>query len=400
MYDLVVVGGGPSGAICARRAALRGLNVAVVDKATFPRRKLCGGAVSPRVREIVDFDIHSAVEREIGVAVVYSPHGQRIVGVLPGVRGLMVRRERFDHLLLEKAREAGAEVFEGVRVVGVEQLRSGIRVLGEGDSFNARFVVGADGVNSVVARAVGLRRGWKPDYVGLCIAADIKLPPDIVESVTMDPETGQPAIELYLGAVKGGYGWLFPKRDEVSIGVGAKMSSKADLRNLWHRFTTDLEQTKGLKLNLSGRSAFRVPLGPPDGRLTRRRCIMVGDAAGLVSPVTGEGIYYALMSGIIAADVVAEAVKRRNSLHVAEYDCRIADEVIGELRVLRWLSNLIYRSKDNMERACSLAAEDPVARRLAMEFLIGLRPARAVRWELVKRLARHYPLRSLRILVS
>ncbi|MGQ4870626.1 MAG: geranylgeranyl reductase family protein [Candidatus Thorarchaeota archaeon] len=400
MYDIVVVGGGPSGAICARRAALKGLKVAVVDKATFPRRKLCGGAVSPQVREILDFDIDSAVEREIGVAVVYSPHGQRIVGVLPGVRGLMVRRERFDHLLLQKAREAGAEVFEGVRVVGVEQLRSGIRVLGEGDSFKAAFVVGADGVNSIVARAVGLRQSWKPDYVGLCIAADVKLPPDIVESITMDSETGEPAIELYLGAVKGGYGWLFPKRDEVSVGVGAKMSAKADLRELWRRFTTDLEQTKGVKLDLSGRSAFRVPLGPPDGRLSRRRCIVVGDAAGLVSPVTGEGIYYALKSGIIAADVVAEAVERRNHLHVVEYDRRIAHEMVGELRALRWLSNLIYRSNDNMERASSLAAEDPVVRRLAIEFLIGLRPARAVRWELVKHLARHYPLRSLRILVS
>ncbi|MHA1247303.1 MAG: geranylgeranyl reductase family protein [Candidatus Thorarchaeota archaeon] len=400
MYDLIVVGGGPSGAICARRAALKGLKVAVVDKATFPRRKLCGGAVSPRVREILDFDIDSAVEREIGVAVVYSPHGQRIVGVLPGVRGLMVRRERFDHLLLQKAREAGAEVFEGVRVVGVEQLRSGIRVLGEGDSFKAAFVVGADGVNSIVARAVGLRQSWRPDYVGLCIAADVKLPPDIVESITMDSETGEPAIELYLGAVKGGYGWLFPKRDEVSVGVGAKMSAKADLRELWRRFTTDLEQTKGVKLDLSGRSAFRVPLGPPDGRLSRRRCIVVGDAAGLVSPVTGEGIYYALKSGIIAANVVAEAVERRNHLHVVEYDRRIAHEMVGELRALRWLSNLIYRSNDNMERASSLAAEDPVVRRLAIEFLIGLRPARAVRWELVKHLARHYPLRSLRILVS
>ena len=128
MHDLIIIGGGPAGASCARKAALHGLDVVLLEKSVHPRDKLCGGGLIPRVKDLVDFDISGVIERDIHAVRLISPSGQRPYLKRDTQAGYTVKRSKFDHHLLKKAEEAGARVEQGNEVVAIEQLRSGIRV--------------------------------------------------------------------------------------------------------------------------------------------------------------------------------------------------------------------------------------------------------------------------------
>ncbi|MFW9809868.1 MAG: NAD(P)/FAD-dependent oxidoreductase, partial [Candidatus Thorarchaeota archaeon] len=146
MYDLTVIGGGPAGATCARIAANAGLDVVLLEKAIHPRSKPCGGAIGPYALRILDLDISSVIDRTFHAAIVHTPAGKNVVLTSQELTGHLVKRDRFDAYLLQKAKDAGVEVIEGKEVVGIEQLRKGIRALAVGDSYKSHFLVGADGV--------------------------------------------------------------------------------------------------------------------------------------------------------------------------------------------------------------------------------------------------------------
>lgn len=399
MYDLIVIGGGPAGTICAREAALSGLSVMIIEKEKLPRNKLCGGALSPRVSELLDFDISSVVQREMKNAVIYAPSGRKIVVTKTDSKGNLIKRSDFDHLLVQKAKEAGVQVLESTRVLSIEQVRTGVRILTHGDSYKTHILVGADGVNSLCARQLGIRRTWPSNRVALCIAADIPLPPEEIDRImSIEGKPGQVAIEMYLWAMDYGYGWCFPKHDEISLGIGYKMKhGVVDLRSAWKQFVDRFEKEKGIKLDTSGQSAHRVPLGKMGKRITSRRTMLVGDAAGLVSPITGEGIFYALQSGIIAGRVASEAVKKKDPLLVRIYEHRLKKALKTEFSAANFVSNLVFRSEKNVELVCELAEKDPILRDQIVDLGIGARPISKIRMEITKRMLRHHPVKGLRL---
>ncbi|MFW9943884.1 MAG: geranylgeranyl reductase family protein, partial [Candidatus Sifarchaeia archaeon] len=323
MHDLVIVGGGPAGATCARRAALNGLDVLLVEKEVHPRQKLCGGALTQRAAELIDFSIERAVQMNFCGGRVYSQSGECLEGSLNNYTGHLVDRTDFDHLLIQEARKAGAQVEEGVEVVAVEQTRTGIRVLTLGDSYKAHLLVGADGVNGVVARMTGLRDRWTSDSVALCIATDIPMEHDeIVRTMSMT-DSEFLGIDLHFGIVDIGYGWCFPKKNKLNVGIGCRMDKAAGLRDHWDSFLKRVEKLKGVSFKVPRRNAFRVPFGGRTRRHVTRRTMLVGDAAGFVSPVTGEGIYYAILSGLVAADVASEAAEMKMPYHLVTYEKKL-----------------------------------------------------------------------------
>jgi flavin-dependent dehydrogenase len=133
--DLIVVGSGPAGATCARKAALRGLDVLLLEKSRHPREKLCGGALNPRVPQALGFDVSHVVDRQVHSARIHAPSGRSFVFAGRGLTSYTTRRTRFDEYLLQKAREAGAEVVQDTEVVALQQTRSGIRALCRADSY-------------------------------------------------------------------------------------------------------------------------------------------------------------------------------------------------------------------------------------------------------------------------
>ncbi len=384
--DAVVVGAGPAGAATAILLAEQGLSVVLIDRARFPRDKVCGEYLSPEGGRILDrLGVLGAIEargaRPLRGMRILAPDGTLLVGDYPtggpwyGYRphALAVRRRVLDAALVERAREVGVRVRERVRVVDL--LREGGRVAGvvaepaepgaratAAERVPARLVVAADGRASVVAQRLGLRRPH-PWLRRLALVAD-------VEGATGDPERGEivlaPPAYAILNPVGDGVGNL-----SLVVPVEEARRRKADLAGYFDAATRALP---GLRERLRG--ARRVgpvrALGPLAYRVSPPRedgVVLVGDAAGFLDPFTGEGIYAALRSAQIAAEVGSRAVRAGDvsaatlrSAHVQR-----EREFAAKTRVTLLLQRIIAR------RASSVAAARLLAARPAhLERLMGV----------------------------
>lgn len=288
IYDTIVVGAGPGGASTTFFLAQAGQRVLVLERETLPRYKPCGGAVPWVALRRFPFSFASAIEAEPARAELRYPGAPPLRFSLDNRPIAMVRRSVFDHALLTQAIDAGAEVAQGVRVTGVTECRSGVTVTATGGrTFVARHLVGADGANSTVARALGLRRRR---VLGGTLEAEIAPGPPILA------RWRDTAMFLF-GACPDGYAWIFARRDRLSVGVARFSPGRVDLRGVLVRSMAHL----GIDLREVRLHGHPLPLYGGSERLHSGRCLLVGDAAGLVDPLLGEGVRYALTSGEMAA---------------------------------------------------------------------------------------------------
>ncbi|RDE12621.1 MAG: hypothetical protein C4K47_07750 [Candidatus Thorarchaeota archaeon] len=395
MRDLIVVGSGPAGATCARKAALRGLDVLLLEKSRHPREKLCGGALNPRVPKALGFDIRPVLDREVHSARIHAPSGRNFLVTNHGLSSYMIRRNRFDSYLVQKAEEAGAQVIQDSEVVALQQTRSAVRALCRGDSYESHLLVGADGAEGIVARESGIRSSWPPNRMALCMAADVSMDEaDIRKLTAVDGESDELAMEFYLGTVDWGYGWCFPKAESVCIGIGCRMDRMRNLQVAWMRFLKRINEEKGLSIRPAVEDTFKVPVGYPEWSLVGRRIMLTGDAAGLASPLTGEGIYYAIVSGSIAADVSVQAIESKNAQEVLAFSQRMRKELIPELESAEFIARRLMKSTRSLEIACEVAQKDRIIRDLIIQFVAGSRSAQKSRNSMLKRMLIHHPLES------
>jgi geranylgeranyl reductase family protein len=397
MHDLLVIGGGPAGATCARRAAKGGLDVVLIEKDVHPRDKPCGGALSPRAIELLGFDIKDAIERAFQAALVYTPIGKKTILTRDGFEAYLVNRSEFDRILLERARQAGVEVIQGTKIVAIEQLRKGIRALSVGDSYKGHLLVGADGVNGITSRRLGIRKRWEPKSVALCINAEFPAESSDIESVMTIKGYEQNVINLFYGLVNTGYGWCFPKRESLNIGIGCRMDSASNLRYKWNSLIKQIERSKKIKLDISKKTSARVPLGGGKDRIIARRTMLIGDAAGLASPVSGEGISYAIESGLLAAEIACEAVAEESPLRLREYEQRLRHGLVSELKTLRTFARVIYRTRWNIDLLCGIAESDSVIREYMTDILARTKPDSDIMSKIRNRMLLRHPLKSIRL---
>ena len=286
--EVAVVGAGPAGALAAYALAERGASVVLLDRARFPRDKPCGGGLTQRALRMLPFPVDPVVEdrvHRIDFRLRYGPSFHRCSDE-PLV--LMTQRSRLDAFLVERAVGAGAGLRDGVKVSGIEPNGAGVVVRTDGGDVRAAVAIGADGANGVSAAAVG-----SPVRRTFCVAFEGNVPN---ESVSGDRHRGRLVLEL--GVVPGGYAWIFPKADHVNVGVAGWEREGPNLR----RHLGRLLAAHGIHTDaVVGLRGHRLPLRAPHSPLAGNRVLLVGDAAGLVDPLSGDGIYEAALSAREAA---------------------------------------------------------------------------------------------------
>lgn len=381
-YEAVIVGGGPAGAAAAYHLASRGVHVLVVEKARFPRDKVCGDGLTPRAVKALHQMGISTTGPEWATA-----KGLRIIGggtrlelpwpELSSWPGYALVRTRFDfdQILIDAARKAGAEVLEETEVVGAVLDDNGV-VVGveiehqdERARIDAPIVLAADGVAGRFGLSLGITR-------------DERRPMGVaVRTYFTSPRSTDDYLESYLELWRGddlmpGYGWIFPLPDgTVNVGLGLLNTSEhfktVDYKKLLWDWVEGLPPEWGLtRENAIGKvRGGGLPMGFNRTALARPGLMLIGDAAGAVNPFNGEGIAYAMESGQIAATVAAEALAAGTPHDLRAYPramhehyegyfilARTFVKLIGDARVMGFLTKHALPRKRLMEFAFKVLA--------------------------------------------
>jgi geranylgeranyl reductase family protein len=292
-FDVLVVGAGPAGSTTAYRLSRAGARVLLVDRARFPRDKPCGGGLTMRAVRLLPFSVEPVVEdrsSDFTFGLDFKHHFERQAKA-PLV--LLTQRSRLDQFLAEQAAEAGADFRDAVKLTDLDVTDHKVEATVGGSRVLAQALIAADGANGTTARAAGIDDDR--DY-GVALEGN-------VPNEALDVDRFRGRLFLELGVVPGGYGWVFPKGDHINVGVGGWAREAPTLRGHLTRFCREYELDEGRLESVRG---FRLPLIKPVTELARGRVALVGDAAGLVDPLSGDGIYEAFLSGRLVSEATLD----------------------------------------------------------------------------------------------
>lgn len=357
-YDVIIVGAGPAGSSCAYMLRHSGLKVALVDKARFPRDKICGDALSTDVvRQLSRMDVELAVsfdkfskKKQANKLRVFAPNG-KVLDIaywnksVQEIPGYVSKRVDFDHFLLNAVKRSASrtDVLEGFNIREVLREKDGILLVSDHEQIRTKFIVGADGAHSVVSRNLTEYSAPKNHY-----SAGLRQYYENVSGIHPDGY-----IELhFIEDLLPGYFWIFPlPNNQANVGLGI-LSSEAARRkvNLKETLEKIIREKEGIRerfenaISLEGTKGFGLPIGSRKRKLSGDRFLLTGDAASLIDPFTGEGIANAIRSGRMAAKHIQKAfeVQRFGAGFNKNYDKRLYGMIWNELRVGRVLQMMLH----------------------------------------------------------
>jgi geranylgeranyl reductase family protein len=396
--DVIVAGAGPAGATAALRLARAGVRVLIVERDSLPRQKPCGGGISTRV--LSRFPWLSEALRRIPTHPVSSlylegPSGQAFRMQTRGPAVILIRRIEFDHLLATLAVEAGARLLAPAAIAQARQDADGVTLrTRDGRELRARMVIAADGVNSVIARRLGMNPGWPTAKLAL----DMMEETPVAALRAAEPET----LSVFYGyGGAHGYAYIFPKPAHVNVGVGYVLpyfKAQVDLApyDLQQRFVGDL-RGRGLLDGASQRghfTPFLIPIGGPLRHTAAGRVLLAGDAGGFVNGFSAEGIYYAMVTGDLAADAIlssrrdeARSPARARRAYVRAW----RQEIGAELRDSVLIQKYLFHSPARMDRVVRAAQTRPAFSEILVDYASGRLSYRTARRRLLWQFPRLLP---------
>ena len=340
-FDVIIVGGGPGGSTAGYLLSNYGLNVLIIDKEKFPRPKLCGGMLSLKaiylLREIFN-ETPSSLNKK-GIFNYQSDHYEityKLERVLTKNHSelpfIFTHRSVYDNFLLKKAKEAGATVLEGKNVKSINLSTCEV-FLSEGEKYSAKYIIGADGANSVVRQEL-IRKGFiKKEQWQKNMATALEC---YIDRNNIDDDYYDHPVLLF-GLVKGGYLWIFPNKERLVVGLGAlNRKNKGSFMKVLQNLITDLNFNDPLP-KIAGHP---VPFGNYKiNPLYKDKIILIGDAGGFVDPLMGEGIYYTQKTAEFASSAIYQHINKKKSLK-SSYLKNLRQYIYPELRnvlLIRWL---------------------------------------------------------------
>ncbi|HDG97629.1 MAG TPA: geranylgeranyl reductase family protein [Desulfobacterales bacterium] len=328
-YNVIVVGAGPAGSSTAASLAESGYEVAVLEKDQLPRSKPCAGGLVIRGLRRLPNQVLDSVTRYCHETVVnVIPAGLSLRTKKPEPILGMVMRKDFDHLLAEAASSAGATVFDGCEVKDVEVRQERVHVISTKGTFTSRYLIAADGALSRVARKTGVARAL--DLVP-AIECEIQVNKELLT------HCGR-AARFDIGFVPQGYGWVFPKKDHLSVGVGRMRKGRVDL----DRYMDDYLGFLGLKdSSIMEKRASVISLLSGKSTFAQDRVLLTGDAAGLADPLTAEGISNAVLSGQLAAQAIRLGGNKKERV-ARHYTALLQNQIIKHIRLAKRVGRWIY----------------------------------------------------------
>ena len=354
MFDCIIVGAGPAGSSAGYHLAKQGHSVLLLDKASFPRTKSCGGGISPAVGEWFDFDFAPVVQNYVSQVKYTFKMGDPAEVQLKGVSPMwMVQREQFDNFLLEQATSQGAEFKSGVEVTGASLENDSWQVQTSAGTFDSKYLIAADGANSTVAKLIGMGE------TSTVAAASLQVPGEV-------SDRRKTMAFFDFGSLKNGFMWCFPKADGYSFSAAYVRNPKGkpdELKKQLFKYAElfNLDPSKGEYREHS------LNLWEKERTLHGDRALLAGEAAGIVDPLIGEGIRPAMYTGVKAAAAINSAVAgEANAL--AGYTETINQEWGANLAKADFLAGIFYKAP---KIAYKVGVKRPVAGQLMGKILCG-----------------------------
>jgi geranylgeranyl reductase family protein len=332
-FDVAIIGSGPAGASAAFELAKSGISTVIIEKEILPRYKTCGGGLVFRGRKNMPFDVSSVVEKEFYEVDTYfaktnlkftTNRDQPIVS--------MIMRDAFDNLIVEKAREKGVTLLQNHKVLDITFGDTQTIHTSEGD-IKAKFIIAGDGALSPVSKMAG----WKETRTIIpALEYEVEVP-------AADFERLSKKVRFDVDVIPLGYGWCFPKKNHLSIGVGVfvKTKQKIDLKKYYAEYL----KTLGIQTILNEEAhGFVIPVSPRTDTFVQRNVFLIGDAAGFADPIVAEGISNAILSGVLAAQSIVES--KLDGVRASElYHEKLENSILPEIRTGVILSKFFYEKK-------------------------------------------------------
>ena len=329
-FEAAVVGAGPAGAIAALHLARAGRHVVLIDKARFPRVKVCGGGVVRRAREHLPAEVSLPIQHESRrVGMRFLDRGRSWTIRREDTVIAMTMRADLDHALVDAARKSGAQWMSPCEVRGLARQSGHVELDTSLGPVRAQFVIAADGATGRCAKLAGWNEG---------LATIPALEAEVRVDDAAHGALSATAMFDFGGVVEGGYGWVFGKRAHLSCGVLSMRRGQANLHERLERYLHAAGVRAVAPPDVRG---YVIPVAPRAGGVARDRVMLAGDAAGLADPVTAEGISIAMHSGALAARAILSGGGARDVEQAYSRDLR--REILSELRIARLVAHVLYR---------------------------------------------------------